>query len=207
MTNCDPDSFASFGKFQKLIKSFKSLTNRFPNGYKLSSRQPAWKGLSRYRTAVHVNEYAKVTTLLDCPELDLTYYSDTVGPVPAVSLSLPAMVGLESLDIGNGGLSPEWGVDVVIRGGTVTYGPWTDRQRTDLMKVFSPSIFHDAVPAKRLLPGDQRLHSALKIFVEFANTTTLRVPTREASKVSKELDSPEKHFLIARFIRIGSGIG
>ena len=32
-------------------------------------------------------------------------------------------------DIGNGDLPPEWGLDLVFRGGTITYGPWADRQR------------------------------------------------------------------------------
>lgn len=33
------------------------------------------------------------------------------------------------LDIGNGDLPPEWGVDAVIHGAALSYGPWSDRQR------------------------------------------------------------------------------
>lgn len=35
----------------------------------------------------------------------------------------------------------------------------------------------------KLRPGDQRVHTALKIFVEFSEGTTFRIPTRESSKV------------------------
>lgn len=37
--------------------------------------------------------------------------------------------GLEAMDVGNGDLAPEWGIDFVIHGGQVNYGPWADRQR------------------------------------------------------------------------------
>jgi hypothetical protein len=59
----------------------------------------------------------------------MTYYCDTAGKVPSVPRMVTGFVGLETCDIGNGDLSPEWGVDVVVRGGVLTYGPWADRQR------------------------------------------------------------------------------
>jgi BLTP1 N-terminal region len=40
------------------------------------------------------------------------------------------MAGLETMDVGNGDLAPQWGVDIVIHGGQVNYGPWADRQRS-----------------------------------------------------------------------------
>ena len=51
-------------------------------------RDRVWRGLARYRTAEEdasrvprreEREYAKVTTLLESPALDLTYYSDAPG--------------------------------------------------------------------------------------------------------------------------------
>lgn len=78
-------------------------------------------------------EYAKVTTLLTSPELEMTYYCDTAGKVPPVPRVVTGFAGLETCDIGNGDLSPEWGVDLVIKGGIITYGPWADRQRCALL--------------------------------------------------------------------------
>jgi hypothetical protein len=100
----------------------------------------AWKGLSRYLAggddlSAHPVEYAKALTLLDCPELDITYYADAAGKVPEEPKLLPSLAGLETVDIGNGDLSPEWGVDVKIFGGVITYGPWANRQ---MFVVFAP---------------------------------------------------------------------
>jgi len=58
--------------------------------------------------------------------LDLSYYVDIVGDVPQTSQTSST---LEPFDIGNGDVSPEWGVEVVIWGGILRYGPWADRQR------------------------------------------------------------------------------
>jgi hypothetical protein len=32
-------------------------------------------------------------------------------------------------ELGNGDLPPQWGIDFVVYSGTMTYGPWADRQR------------------------------------------------------------------------------
>lgn len=101
-------------------------------------KPPKWKGLARYMTdaqrreageLTHEVEYAKVTTLLDTPGLDVTYYVDVPGPVPEDPRSISGMPR-ETVDIGNGDLSPAWGVEIAIHGGSATYGPWADRQRS-----------------------------------------------------------------------------
>jgi hypothetical protein len=73
-------------------------------------------------------EYAIERRILEAPTLELTYYTDSVGEVPSVSDQVDG-IQTESMDIGNGDLSPEWGVDMVITGGFFRYGPWADRQR------------------------------------------------------------------------------
>jgi hypothetical protein len=73
-------------------------------------------------------EYAIERRIIEAPVLELSYYTDVVGDVP-VAQDGPRGMGLESYDIGNGDLPPEWGVDLVIRKGTIRYGPWADRQR------------------------------------------------------------------------------
>ncbi|KAJ7462379.1 hypothetical protein B0H11DRAFT_1923358 [Mycena galericulata] len=72
-------------------------------------------------------EYAIERKILEAPVLELTYYTDVVGDVP----SLPHPVDKEPGDIGNGDIGPEWGIDLVVRGGLLRYGPWADRQRQD----------------------------------------------------------------------------
>lgn len=77
----------------------------------------------------HDVEYAKVTTILDTPALDVVYFVDDPGPVPEDARSMGGGRG-GTVDVGNGDLPPEWGVELVMHGGTIIYGPWTDRQRS-----------------------------------------------------------------------------
>jgi hypothetical protein len=73
------------------------------------------------------HEYAIERKVLEAPSLELTYYVDVVGDVPIGASPSPTRSGM--YDIGNGDMDPEWGFDLVIFGGFVRYGPWTDRQR------------------------------------------------------------------------------
>lgn len=73
-------------------------------------------------------EYAIEPKILETPVLEVSYYADVVGKVPTERQGRTA--GLESFDIGNGDLPPEWGIDIVVRGGFFRYGPWADRQRS-----------------------------------------------------------------------------
>jgi hypothetical protein len=92
---------------------------------------------SRYKRAQNIDiepsigpesakqEYAIERRLLEAPVFELSYYTDVVGVVPVE----PCSVENEGLDIGNGDASPEWGLDLVVHGGFLRYGPWADRQR------------------------------------------------------------------------------
>jgi hypothetical protein len=53
-----------------------------------------------------------------------------------------------------------------------------------LQTAFAPSIFFNSVPKAPLHPGDQRIHTHMLLNVNLVKETTLRIPTREASKVS-----------------------
>jgi hypothetical protein len=70
-------------------------------------------------------EYAIEFKILEAPIVELSYYADAVGEVPEHA----EQVNIESIDIGNGDISPEWGFDIIISGGFLKYGPWADRQR------------------------------------------------------------------------------
>lgn len=77
------------------------------------------------------HDYAIERKILEAPLLELLYYADAVGVVPC-DLPRPTNEGTEDMDpfdIGNGDLPPEWGMDFVVRGGFLRYGPWADRQR------------------------------------------------------------------------------
>lgn len=178
------------------MKKKEDVANRRPTAERHA--ESGWTGLPRYQAAadptapllsnasrpsLHPAEYAKVTTLLVTREIDMTYYVDVAGTVPSEHARKNRVAGLETHDVGNGDLSPEWGIDLVIRGGAITYGPWADRQRAKLQQAFIPATFLNGLETPRLRPGDQRLHTALKVFVEFSEGATIRVPTREPSKV------------------------
>lgn len=71
-------------------------------------------------------EYAIERKILSTPSLELCYYADAAGEVPPLHLH-SKQAGVDV--IGNGDAGPEWGVDMIIRGGYIRYGPWADRQR------------------------------------------------------------------------------
>lgn len=51
---------------------------------------------------------------------------DSIGPAPWPS---DAELVDETDELGNVEPPPEYGVDIVIHGGFIKYGPWADRQR------------------------------------------------------------------------------
>lgn len=184
-----PSTITSIPGFQWLAKRFKFLYDPHFSSPPVAGlpSDRVWKGLARYRLPEDLNshvhreerEYAKVTTLLSTRALDLSYYTDAPGvvPVPSETTNVDP-----SDEIGNVEAPPEWGIDLTVHGGNVNYGPWADRQRDALQKAFAPSIFFDTEPRARLKPGDTRVHSALVVNVAMSDKTTLRIPTREASK-------------------------
>lgn len=80
--------------------------------------------LSARSTTFH-KEYGRVTNMLECSQMDVLYYADSPGPVPSVSQGASTI----GLDIGNGGLPPQWGTRLTVWNAMIHYGPWTDRQR------------------------------------------------------------------------------
>lgn len=146
-----------------------------------------WQGLTRYlddrdrddRARWAAVEYAAVTTVLDSPEATLTIYWDAVGKVNRQSRQRNS--ARFPINI-NGSEPPAWGMNFSIKGGTMNYGPWADRQRADIQRFFFPGLCKDAVPARPLNPGDWRIPTQFKLLVEMDDATTLRIPIREESK-------------------------
>ncbi|KAG6841879.1 hypothetical protein C0991_005609 [Blastosporella zonata] len=124
-------------------------------------------------------EYAMERKILETPLLELSYFFDVAGEVPGLQNH---DIGLESFDIGNGDVAPDWGFDIIINGGVLRYGPWADRQRGELQRAFFPPTYQDGEVTVALKPGDKRLWTAMRIFVELRDNTVLHIPFREPSK-------------------------
>ena len=151
--------------------------------------QNRWLGLTRYldddddlieQERWKAIEYGAFPTIVDSPDISMSIYWDVPGLVPHLESTHNPPPGVET-DI-NGDVPPDWGVELKIRGGTISYGPWADRQRADLQAVFFPALHKDAVPAAKLQPGQPRVSTVLKVVLEIEEQITLRVPTREDSK-------------------------
>lgn len=107
---------------------------------------------------------------------DFIVNSPQIGPVPSTSSSATD-------PIGNGGLSPEWGMRISLWDATVHYGPWADRQRAQMQEYFFPSSHRNSTPTPKLASGQTRLATCFETYIEFMNEGKVRVPTREKSKV------------------------
>lgn len=159
--------------------------------------QNRWIGLSRYLDEQNDEgwkfepaEYAKVSTILDCPRGRMNFYWDVPGPIvpPQTASTVRGGATFAGRDEGINGSQhtpPEWGIDLSFEGGTIHYGPWADRQRVHLQNMFFPRVYKTATPASKLEVGENRVPTKFKLFVEFSSSTILRIPTREESKDHK----------------------
>ncbi|TKA83927.1 hypothetical protein B0A55_00209 [Friedmanniomyces simplex] len=149
-----------------------------------------WHGLARYLDDEEHNEhdewtqveYAKSSTLVDCPRVSFRFYWDIPGRVPDTVPENEALLNSTYEDDINGSKPPDYGLDFGVHGGSVIYGPWADRQRINLQNIFFPPQYVDSIPLEQLKPGDTRICTVFKIFVSVEEDVTLRVPTREPSK-------------------------
>ncbi|KAJ7770170.1 hypothetical protein DFH07DRAFT_1004242, partial [Mycena maculata] len=179
-------SYQAFAKLWRHLKLY-GLTRKFPaNPNRGEKAVPESRSHGKHKSLdedtplgadFSTLEYAIERKVLEAAILELTYYIDVVGDVP----SLPHPVDKEPGDIGNGDIGPEWGIDLVVRGGFLRYGPWADRQR-QLQKTFFPPTYQNSEQTPHLKPGDKRIWTAMQVFIELRDDTTLHIPFREASK-------------------------
>ncbi|KAG8167400.1 hypothetical protein KVR01_003089 [Diaporthe batatas] len=150
-----------------------------------------WQGLSRYLDDLERNEqlrwagveYAAVNTIMDTPEATITIFWDTPTLVaPRRPGTVEKATRSEDGDNINGDEPPAWGINLSIKGGFVNYGPWADRHRAELQRVFFPGLCKDSQPAEKLPIGANRVPTQFKLYVELDDDVTLRVPIREESK-------------------------
>ncbi|KAK9670799.1 Macrophage colony-stimulating factor 1 receptor, partial [Basidiobolus ranarum] len=124
-------------------------------------------------------EYARVSTVVECSELYFNYYADVPGPVPYQSR---LEIDPSEIDIGNGGPPPQYGIHLIFKQGIVHYGPWTDQQRSSMQNYFFPNSYRDLEKTNPLQYGLPRVHTELKMFIQLDKDITIRVPFRESSK-------------------------
>ncbi|KAI1320557.1 hypothetical protein EDD11_000519 [Mortierella claussenii] len=146
-----------------------------------------WHGLPRYNQNVSLDnlkeskfrEYAMVRNVLQCNELGLRYYTDVSGKVPEPS---------QHDSDADYDLPPEWGIELIIDEAVISYGPWADRQRSEIQNFYFPNAFRTLDPTPEPQPGQDRLHAALQIMVTFSSSVTIKIPTQEKSKDWKYSD-------------------
>ncbi|KAI2621128.1 hypothetical protein GGR54DRAFT_600322 [Hypoxylon sp. NC1633] len=149
-----------------------------------------WQGLSRYLNDDDEDdklkwssfEYASVNTLVDSPSATLTILWDVPGKVGSDGVFHSFKADEDPLDNINGTKAPAWAIRLFLRGGTVNYGPWADRHRAELQRVFFPGLCKDATPAPKLPIGADRVPTRFNLYLELDQEVILRVPTREDSK-------------------------
>ncbi|KAI0454759.1 hypothetical protein F5B21DRAFT_504006 [Xylaria acuta] len=149
-----------------------------------------WQGLSRYLNADDDDDnsrwssldYAAVTTVVDSPAGTLKIYWDVPSKVSSVARSQSSSLDSNSPDYVNGTTPPAWAIGLALKGGVINYGPWADRQRAELQRVFFPGLCKDAIPASQLSIGSDRVPTVFNFYLELNDEATLRIPTREGSK-------------------------
>ncbi|KZF23452.1 fermentation associated protein [Xylona heveae TC161] len=181
--------------FQSSVESFPSSVRDRKDPFYASIApstfigEDRWLGLTRYlddeereeQDKWGAVEYAKSSTIVDSPGISLNVRWDVAGTLPD-SPGLGAQPGRKGPEDINGDEPPEWAMDLTIQGGVVRYGPWADRQRANLQSFFFPFSYRDSPPAQPLKPGQTRMSTVFRLFVDIEDDTILRVPTREGSK-------------------------
>jgi len=154
-----------------------------------SEDAPPWHGLSRYLDGdegddhegwSHV-DYARFSTILDSPAVHLNFFWDVPGVVTEEHVALSG-IHHDYSGRSHGHPAPAYGLDLMVRGGNVNYGPWADRLRVEIQNAFFPNSYQPAIPAPALRLGETRQSTVMTIRVDMEKKVSLRVPTRERSK-------------------------
>ena len=163
--------------------------DRLPDAHVTASGQGRWLGLARYLDDTQRKdedewrtvEYAKASTLADLNSVEFKFYWDIAGPRPPDDREADQGQALTTRNV-NGGVPPGYGMELLVHGGTVHYGPWADRHRVFLQQLFFPAPFADAKAINRVAVGGTRLCTIFELFLSIEADTVLRIPFREPSK-------------------------
>ncbi|GJJ73130.1 hypothetical protein EMPS_05488 [Entomortierella parvispora] len=166
-------------RVQRFTRPIKALWTKYFGVSKKVAEE--WHGLPRYNQNISLesikdtqfHEYAMVRNVLQCNELGLRYYTDIAGKVPEPSQHGP------DADVD---LPPEWGIELIVDEAVISYGPWADRQRTEIQNFYFPNSYRSQTETPEAQPGEDRIHAALHMTVTFSSSVTFKIPTQEKSK-------------------------
>ncbi|CCF56569.1 hypothetical protein KAFR_0B02720 [Kazachstania africana CBS 2517] len=194
------------GKLSRLWKRFTPITGIITRPLGLTQRKKKrneppdlfiqkWQGLSLYKGTIFEpttddlddiqfdflnHEYAKFSSVVKCPKAIFTYEYDIPGCVPHGAH--PTNSEIDGPDVGNNGAPPTHSLDIQIFGGSICYGPWTQRQMNFIHSMLAPAVSRTESPVKRRVPGSTRIYTATKLSISIMDDTTWRIATREPSK-------------------------
>ncbi|EXJ64029.1 hypothetical protein A1O7_00364 [Cladophialophora yegresii CBS 114405] len=193
---------------RRLVRTFRRLRRLLPGSSRGSLRTTAsqedydkklyaydefqddnrsWHGLGRYMDEderddhegwSHI-DYARFSQILDCPAVHFKFFWDMAGKVLQEHAELAAQTNIDDINMSK---PPSYGMDLVVKGGYVNYGPWSDRLRLELQTAFFPNPYRTMTPASPVKPGEARQYTMMTIRVHLEDEVSLRVPTRERSK-------------------------
>ena len=194
------------GKLSKLWKRFSLITGLITRPLGITHKKnkneatdaiffQKWQGLSLYKGTARDNinnelddiefdftshEYAKSSTIVKSPKVDLVYEMALPGSVPHGAHR--TISGVDGPDVGNNGAPPTNHLDIQISGGSISYGPWAQRQLGHIQALLTPSVSKSQKPVQKLAPGSRRIYTIFTMSIAILDDTTWRVPTRESSK-------------------------
>ncbi|XBW36227.1 hypothetical protein QEN19_001808 [Hanseniaspora menglaensis] len=169
-----------------------------------------WKGLSMYINMLNkkesdvkespfaegrdllnsMNEYAKCSKLIECESLSHVYYFDIPGYVPKVAV--PTSTDHQGPEVGNSGSAPDMRLDIKLAQAQIFFGPWAYRNLFPILNAMLPSHSRDIECPDLLKPGERRIGTRFRVFVDIQEDCNLKIPTREKSKDDFFLSESEK---------------
>lgn len=131
------------------------------------SQSPKYTGLKDEPPRLMGEGFGIVTS----NKVEFYYYMDEPGTVPPE----PEMLRLANGDLVEAN-PPMWGIDIKCGKGTdFSYGPWADRQREQLYKLFYPQDYQPMKPTAAPLPGEQRQIQSFDIRLSTLNDATIDI--------------------------------
>lgn len=127
-----------------------------------------------------VEEYAKYSKIIECELLSHVYYFDIPGYVP--EKGVPTSTDYQGPEVGNSGSSPEMRLDIKLSNAQIFLGPWAYRNILPIIKSMLPTHSRDTFGSSKLNPGDRRIYTRFRLFIDIQDDCILRIPTREQSK-------------------------
>ena len=122
-------------------------------------------------------EYAKAPNILQSKFVKFSYLYDQPMVKKSRSLTSISTAEQDGVDCPPDD-SPRWNIGLSISDSKITYGPWGDRRRLEILRFFFPSTYKTESPYM----SKERVHRALKVDFAFSDATCWRLPFRESSK-------------------------